>query len=690
MFGLGKKGSKGGDGAPSEPKAKKTVSSSDGGLNFVDFLLKHGEKIVVSLAVALSVYFLYSSVTTESIEARKTTQDLVTSTSNTRAEIFNQDHWPAMSGDRPKDSDFKTQTERSRVKLDYSPYRNELWEGVPRSTSEKRGDPKLLAATNLQTEAFMGAIAVKSKTVAAIDSLQKAWPLGEKRPARMTGEEVIADRRMANGYDFGYEAKASVLEVDALGRVKSDAETVVPKYTVFAAVTAAVPHRDLAKNYSAEFESAPDYNPNRDTPNYLGFEVQRIDVTTITDLSTITDADWQNLPGVEPEAYEKKVEAWPGTATETALATSVSNKLTMKIPPILISKYDRIVDNPKVPQIVKKTANAGGGGYGGGSDYGSGGGSDYGGAGSDYGGANYGGAGSGYGAGGGSDYGGGGGSDYGGAGGGYGGATGNASTTAQVDIADVSQAEPMSDYKLLRFFDFDVTPGHVYVYRVRLVLEDPNYPRAKTLQPKTSTMKAETVARVQDLQMQDEKRLAADKKAKRTSRLTTDWSETSPTVQIPSRSRLYASKVTKQTSPLKLENGKTVELVSQLDSSVVYGEWSQELGTFVPSFYPEKLTVGTVFGGLQNKEPLDVIDPISKAVREVQGYKYSNTVTLTAITGGDKLAAAPNKNELHSEGVIAAYDSASGELIISREFDDYLPYRLYSFSDERDELAKKK
>lgn len=52
-------------------------------------------------------------------------------------------------------------------------------------------------------------------------------------------------------------------------------------------------------------------------------------------------------------------------------------------------------------------------------------------------------------------------------------------TTRGMSVRQNIGVEPLSDkpakYKLLRFFDFNVEPGKSYVYRVRLVLKNPNY-----------------------------------------------------------------------------------------------------------------------------------------------------------------------------------------------------------------------
>jgi hypothetical protein len=243
-----------------------------------------------------------------------------------------------------------------------------------------------------------------------------------------------------------------------------------------------------------------------------------------------------------------------------------------------------------------------------------------------------------------------------------------AAVVEEVDPEDVSKAQTLTDYKLLRFFDFTVEPGHTYVYRTRLILEDPNYPRSKTAQPKTSTMKAETVKRVQDLIDADKPRIAADKKAKRTSRIYSQWSDMSESVNVPSQSRIFAG----------------------VDSSVVYGEWDPALATLVPT-WEQKTFAGRILGGAMVKSgELDVIAPISKKIKKVTDYAFSNAVTIAEVAGNKELAASPARQDLRTASEVIAFDAGSGELIVSREFDDYSNYRLYSFSDEREKIKKEK
>lgn len=51
------------------------------------------------------------------------------------------------------------------------------------------------------------------------------------------------------------------------------------KAVVFNAITALVPHKKMVDEYLLQFQDSGIFNPMRDMPFYLSFELQRVDVT---------------------------------------------------------------------------------------------------------------------------------------------------------------------------------------------------------------------------------------------------------------------------------------------------------------------------------------------------------------------------------------------------------------------------
>ncbi len=119
----------------------------------------------------------------------------------------------------------------------------------------------------------------------------------------------------------------------------------------------------------------------------------------------------------------------------------------------------------------------------------------------------------------------------------------------------------MSKYLLFRYFDFQVTPGNAYRYRVRLTLLNPNFKRA-----------------VEELV--DESIAAGEVRV-------TPWSEPTPHVFVPEEQRIFLAKAEKSRST------DTGLPSAHID---VY-QWFAEAGTTIAAKV-EKLQLGQFIGGL--------------------------------------------------------------------------------------------
>lgn len=117
----------------------------------------------------------------------------------------------------------------------------------------------------------------------------------------------------------------------------------------------------------------------------------------------------------------------------------------------------------------------------------------------------------------------------------------------------------MSKYLLFRYFDFQVTPGNAYRYRVRMTLLNPNFKRP-----------------VEELV--DESIAAGEVRV-------TPWSEPTPYVFVPEEQRLFLAKAEKP----KADTGLPMANID------VY-QWFSEAGTTIKANV-EKLQLGQFIGG---------------------------------------------------------------------------------------------
>jgi len=451
----------------------------------------------------------------------------------------------------------------------------------------------------------------------------------------------------------------------------------------------------------------------------------------------LQESDWTALPNAGSERIREMAKSvWVGSNQEVAQGDWVAQGISMPIPPVLLKDYRKFASHPDVPSLGQTVtampsggAGAGGGmlgGFGGfsgngegegntegGASQGAGGGSPPGYPGGAGGGAppGYGGGGAGgsappgYGGGGAGGsappgYGGGGAGGsappgYGGAGGGFAGMGGMGAGSSGPPSAETPKELPQTKYKLVRLYDFETKPNRVYRYRVRLLMYDPNFPEAASIQPRSAVLDASngTLKRVQELLDKERRDREAFKPSKdkdgketvfkRNSFRKSDWSVASKPVATRRVTDGYVSEAS-----FSYSRGKDNRLFENNPprADIVVAEYDPKLAIFVPR--KDKAERGYVFG-LPSRDagkevPFDVIHPITKLIKALDSKKESKTLaTLIDIDGMVNLEMKLTKDPyLRTGSEAVAYDPESGRLIVMREFDDFTGFGMHSQPDK--------
>lgn len=495
------------------------------------------------------------------------------------------------------------------------------------------------------------------------------------------------------------------------------------KSVYFNVVSGVAPHKALVDEYKKAFEDSAGFNLMRDRPNYLSFIAERVDVTA-DPTKEPAEGDWKKVADLRQQ--EKMMKEWAGTNAEIVNFLYTDPELTVAPLPLLIRDYRPLVSHPDVPLsgkevIVPQNAegedkgkeeesdseedqfssrrrpNQGGGMMqgsggmgmptpGGGGSSGLGmptpGGSGGLGMPTPGGRGGMGGRGA-MGSGGMLDDGGEG--DMGSSGALSGGNMfGGGSTTLDAE----------SDYKLIRFYDFDIKPGHVYRYRIRLVIEDPNYPEDQTLDPDLSILKNEVFTRVVGLRSEDDKKPANREGVKpRTFYRYTDWSVPSAPAYAPSPGMFANGPIEISKRTMTITNAENKQVIIEVDSSarghlgnVVFAEWDAALGIDVPTQY-EAQKGSLLFFNTRDKEP-EVVDPVSRAVKKMKDYKMTEAVAVIDVRGGENLAHNDDRQDkLTFSGEMLLFRN-DGSLAVSDELDDQDAFRMFTFADEKEQADK--
>ena len=782
MFGKKKSKDEAGTQPVEKAPAKAKKSKAGGSFNAQEFMLYHAEKFVFGLIALLALGLVYLGVTAPSFDSTKDPQKLSATSRETLTKI-KENHWDAIKNEeaRVKGVTDVSYTERSvetTKKIPTDIYKPE----IPRPGSRITGfrtDPALLAPINVESNYYFGPIVVGNANQQLVDYLNKlpdakvkeekekkdkdnkggrgslppgyggegGGPPGMGGPPGTGGgkstENKDAKRYLATGYDLGFPSHTLAAPSDKDKEKDPKKKLVGPRDIGFVSVVALAPHQDLEKEYKSKLAPGGNLVPGRDTPNYVGYEVERADVTDDPG-KELQESDWTALPNAGSERIRELAKSvWVGSNQEVSQGEWVAPGISMPIPPVLLKDYRKFASHPDVPSLDQTVsampsggAGSGGGMLGGGmlggfgglgnddeesasgaAPPGAGGGSPPGypggaggappgytgggtggGAPPGYGGGTGGGAPPGYtggGAGGGAPPG------YGGTGGGlgglggFGGMGGMGAGSSGPPPAEAPRELPSTKYKLVRLYDFEAKSNRVYRYRVRLLMHDPNFPEAASIQPRSAALDASngTLKRVQELLDKERRdreafRPSKDKDGKETvfkrnSFRKSDWSVASKPVATRRATDGYVSEAI-----ISYSRGKENRLFENNPprADIVVAEYDPKLALFVPR--KDKAERGYVFG-LPSRDagkevPFDVIHPITKLIKALDGKKESKTLaTLIDIDGMVNLEMKPSKDQFLRTGSEAvAYDPESGRLIVMREFDDFTGFGMHSQPDK--------
>jgi hypothetical protein len=222
-----------------------------------------------------------------------------------------------------------------------------------------------------------------------------------------------------------------------------------------------------------------------------------------------------------------------------------------------------------------------------------------------------------------------------------------------------------------------------------LVIEDPNYPEEKTMDPDLSALKSEVFARIATQRSQDEAKKGKDGSVPRTFYRFTDWSTaTAPTyADFPGEYEM-GSVTASRTVTVTVDPAKktTVEVETSQRGAVgniVFADWDANLGIDIPTEH--EVQKGSLFYfGTKDKEP-EVVDPVSKSIKKVKGYKLSEVAAVVDVRGGENLGHNNDRGDkLATAGEMLVF-RPDGSLVVCNELDDQMSFRMFTFADEKEQ-----
>jgi hypothetical protein len=703
-----------------------------GGNRFVRFLLSHGEKIGIIAIGACAVMLVWSSLGRDRLDDSQQPDDLNALNSKAVSAVTSFTYSQLPPEEKHPARNYSGQAIEAVKPESFPPWQITMDRPVV-TTSGPRTDPVLLTAIDLEVSSDSGYWALGDRETAdqrRFDIIKKGKEAALKRQQELErnnrgnnrgnnrdtpgrgGEGGYGEGRMGSGEGgMGYGPNASTggrgnrENGRRRPKIKEQAVILRPRAGVkltgierveeksWVTIVGRVPIQDQYQLYEDALANSSGYMPTSDIPNYIGYVVERAEVTPAG------QGEWIERDKIAKKSLEKTMGSWPDNPPKVVDPKVYHPFLTYPLPPLLLRGWGEEVTHSTMPLAAdvrgrreneadessdessedkpegepegekdifddgsgnRRDLAAGGrpgemygggyggegrgegmydGGYGRGEEmYGGGYGGGYGGEGRGEG-MGYGEGGMGYGEGG-MGYGGGYDGGYGGEGrgegfgmgygGGYGRLGSGGTGIGKINLGTF-QYDPRESHILLRYFDSEVQPGHRYVYRFRLVLSDVNHDvQEKHLAP-------EVVAR--------------RKKSKKSKYRFTDWSEPSPPIGVALSGRVFVAGAEPARERVVDDEPTATLMVRALNAKP-----------------PAEIALSKSFSRgsvINTHEKAAVIWADRYKLEDGTDFDFLTGITLLDCTGGDSLGG----KELNAPARALVMDS-SGRLTVHSELED--------------------
>lgn len=696
----------------------KKLDLQSGGLK--SKLILHVEKLVFGLAILLVVLFVYLGTQQPSIDTKP--DDLVRASDQARTNIEKQT-WTEVEEERWVPPEYQTAATRAGKPIPLAPYETPSSFRVRHKESiEKRPDPTLLPLTDIEVTPGFAPFAFLSPQQASQGGLGM---MREGGPGMMpTGSE----------YDIysggGYGSEMGMVDANApptltpeqlleFGQARGGTGSKIEgKY--FVAITGLAPLKKQLDMYEAAFKDRANYMEGRDYPRYVHFAIERREQNPDGSWG-----EWQKSINVTQERLIAR-HRWAFIPDEVAPPEYLDPTLSFPMPPILlfnpgdwgrhstVPKYEPrepgYNDGMMTEDMEMMLPEAGGdlpsdlpgfmgpdGGMGMGMGMGSEGSGGFMGP--------YGRPGRMPGMGGvGSNIttppegmmlkptgnrAGGGGMAM-GEGGGYGGGYGG---TSMFD----------AENKMFRFYDTSVVPNKSYQYRVQLWLEDPNNPQNFQEAPPARALEGGVLTRLKPERdkitkfMQTQQGGGMVSPRGQTGQTapqfkfwrTTDFSEPSATVRVPSSADVLAGAVDAGRTVYNRNNQRQILRTAEPNATVLAMKWDPK--TDVKALVTKELKEVTRGSMVEYEGDLWILDPATYQFRKPypldadkkdQEYTLKTGYTLLDIRGGEDTIGRytdENNKRLKVPGEILVLDDA-GNIHIKSELEEVKEFAKFNFS----------
>jgi len=681
----------------------------------VRLLLGHGEKIGILAIGICTALVIWSAIGRERLQREPSELDNLAKGARSNVTSFT---WNNLQPEEKIIAEPVPESAMATIPPTAFPNLKASWDPAVADPVTLRTDPIMLAAQDLEAKGESGLWASADPAVIKRKMLEaaKQQKLEEQKreAARKRALEGQGNNRRGGGYGGegmgfggyggemgGYGGRGArgdrkpAKDAPIIQRPRSGAglqgfEEITAKSWV--TVVAKIPIDQQNQQYIDALRTSRGYNEQVDIPRYLGYQIDRAEVTGQG------QGEWKQVAVINSKKLIEEISTYPVNVPDVIDRDVKHPILTHPLPPLILKEWDKRVSHSSMPLAQEKLEaeakaleepeeieepdesageedmfaeadgpgrrgrgrggefggrgrgefGGGRGGYGGrGGEMGGYGGGmggyggemgGYGGEMGGYGGemGGYGGEMGGYGGYGGEmgGYGGYGGEmgGYGGEMGGYGGMRGSMGRGSDATLEQFVW-DHETPHILFRYFDNTVTPGHSYRYRIRLVLRDVNHKVKEQYLDKTVS----------------QRRQVGGNKSYRW----TNWSEPSPVAGVPMPARIYMVSAT-PARETNLNDEPEVEILIKALNSQYAAEVARQAS----------FSRGSVINVI-DKASVITANKIDEL--DLPKFEFLTGITVLDFSGGEKLSS---KNSEMVRPTRALLMDAAGHLYLQNEMDD--------------------
>jgi hypothetical protein len=338
----------------------------------VRFLLNHGEKIGIAAVVVVAGLLVYKSLGREQLGPEMQADKLQTATQQAQQRVSEMT-WDSLPDEEKTSSAVFLASSSEKIMApvhpsDFPEIRNPNSPVI--EEMRLRADPVLLEPTDLEANGDAGLWmaadpqVIRQKMIEArveAAKLQKEQEAAAARALEESDQRGGGPGRGAFGGEgrggaFGGERGYMGGDMGFSGTKTRDGAFVVPpqggaqmqgfediREYHWVTVLAKVPIDAQFEMYEDALANTPGFSPQNDQPKYLGYFVQRAEVTAEG------QSPWKTLPGVNDKNLVGVMTRWPIQTPELVTPKYVHPLLTFPLPPMVMREWDDRITHSDMP-----------------------------------------------------------------------------------------------------------------------------------------------------------------------------------------------------------------------------------------------------------------------------------------------------------------------------------------------------